>query len=112
MPFLSGGDQSRHFNKQYISIDGDSRDFWAEWELQKAIEFAKKGNMKAALGHLGKGLHSLQDKYAHRDSGYWILGSKRTSPWFDDWSDTINKEAAENTRKVTLDYLRRFKESF
>ena len=112
MPFLTGGDQSRHFNKQYVSIGSDSRDFWAEWELQKATEFAKKGNMEAALGHLGKGLHSLQDKYAHRDwdTGFW--GAEEHPGWYDDWSDNRNKAAAENTRKATLDYLRRFKESF
>jgi len=52
---------------------------WADIELDRATEFMKQGKCKVATEHLGKGLHSIQDKYAHRNwdtgflSGVYIL---------------------------------------
>ncbi|GBD99841.1 tRNA nuclease WapA precursor [bacterium BMS3Abin07] len=107
LPFGAGGDQSRHFDN--LKIIGDSRDSWAEWELQKAVAFAKKGNMKAALGHLGKGLHSLQDKYAHRGWDTGLLELIKHPEWYDDWHDPRNVEAARQTEIKSKEYLERFR---
>jgi len=55
----------------------------------------KGGNCKAAIGHLGKGLHSIQDKYAH-------------PAWYDDWNDPRNRNASQLTEIKTKKYLMRF----
>ena len=61
-----------------------------------------------AIGHLGKGLHSIQDKYAHRnwDTGFfeWSVHPK----WYDDWNDPRNKTASKLTEIKTKKYLMRF----
>lgn len=62
----------------------------------------KDGNIEAALGHLGKGLHSLQDKYAHKDWDTGVLGKERHPAWYDDWNDPRNKEAADDTGRTSL----------
>jgi RHS repeat-associated protein len=108
------GDQSRHFNQPYLfsSGIGDTRDYWANLEYQRAVEYMEEGNVRAALGHLGKGLHSLQDKFAHRDWDTGIIGTNRHPDWYDKWNDPRNKEAAENTTRASLNYLRSFMERF
>jgi len=112
LPWYFFGDQSRHFNQPYLfSKDiGDTRDYWANVEFQKAIRYWKKGKFKAALAHLGKGLHSLQDKYAHGDWDTGIIQVKSHPGYYDVWNDPRNKEAAEETIKSTIDYLKKFLE--
>jgi len=110
LPLL--GDQSRHFNQPYLFSKGigDTRDYWANVEFQRALKYAKEGNYEAALGHLGKGLHSLQDKYAHGDWDTGALGLAAHPPSYDDWNNPKNKEAAEATFKGTMEYLKKFME--
>jgi RHS repeat-associated protein len=57
LPLL--GDQSRHFNQPYLFSKGigDTRDYWANVEFQRALKYAKEGNYEAALGHLGVPSH-------------------------------------------------------
>ncbi|MBL7047939.1 MAG: hypothetical protein ISR96_00215 [Nitrospira sp.] len=104
MPLM--GDQTRHFNQGNGS--GDTRTQWADRELQRAVKFAKAGNCKAALGHLGKGLHSIQDTYAHRDWNTEFFGMTQHPEWYDTWSDSRNSEAAASTRQATDNYLKHF----
>lgn len=100
------GDQSRHFNEAH---DGtDTRDKWANIELKRAEEYEKAGDHKAALGHLGKGLHSLQDKYAHRDWDTGPAGAEAHPGWYDKWNDSRNSAAAEATERATKIYLDQF----
>jgi len=106
MPIL--GLQSRHFNQWPLNMKGDSRDYWAEIELRRAVDYYKKGNCKAAFGHLGKGLHSIQDKIAHGD---WDTGWHGFNPhpaWYDVWDDPRNSLARELTEQITKEYLIRF----
>ena len=55
-----GYDSGRHY--------GQSRDEWKAKELDNAVALWKQGKQNEAMEHLGSGLHSIQDKYAH--SGY------------------------------------------
>jgi RHS repeat-associated protein len=106
------GDQSRHFDQRNLLRNGvDSRDYWARVEFERAVESYKAGKLDEALGHLGKGLHSIQDKYAHRGWNTGVGGTIRHPAWFDDWHDPRNKDAAEATEKASKDYLRRFGEA-
>jgi hypothetical protein len=104
MPLV--GDQSRHFD----TVEGpiDSRDVWANKELIKAIKYWKEGKHKSALIHIGRGLHSLQDKYVHRDWDTGALGIKAHPSWYDKWNYSINNIASEKTRQESLKYLRLF----
>jgi hypothetical protein len=105
------GDQSRHFDQRNLfQKSKDSRDVWGSVELKKAIECQKKGEYEKALMHLGKGLHSIQDQYAHRDWNTGATGVIRHPTWYDDWTNPTNKQAAESTEKATKKYLQRFKE--
>ncbi len=108
------GDQSRHFNQPYLFDKnvGDTRDYWARVEFQGAVQYMKEGNADAALGHLGKGLHSLQDKFAHRDWDTGVVGWNEHPPWYDKWDNGKNSVAAEKTGTESLNYLKSFKEIF
>jgi len=106
------GSQDRHFNT--FKDDGrlheyyDSRLFHAENEYQAALELFRQGYEDKALGRLGKGLHSLQDYFAHRDWGPGPLGLNAHPSWYDDWDDLRNKCATEGTEEATKAYLKRF----
>jgi RHS repeat-associated protein len=102
------GLQSRHFNQWPLGRKGDSRDYWAEIELRRAVDYYKKGNCKAAFGHLGKGLHSVQDIIAHRDFDTGWHGIYRHPEWYDLWRDPRNESARELTERATKNYLIRF----
>jgi RHS repeat-associated protein len=101
------GLQSRHFNQLNYGMKGfsDSRDYWASIEMTTAVNYYKQGNCRAAYGHLGKGLHSLQDKSAHRDWNTGILGWEPHPSWYDDWNDPRNTLARELTVNSTKNYL-------
>jgi RHS repeat-associated protein len=103
MPML--GLQSRHFNQFIPKRYKDSRDYWAAVELRRAVEYYKEGKCEAALGHLGKGLHSIQDKFAHRDWSTGLFGVDPHPEWYDIWNDPRNKIARELTEKGTKHYL-------
>ena len=108
MPFL--GLQQRHFN-QLVPTQRpytDSRFYWAFKELQRAIDYLEKGNCEAAYGHLGKGLHSIQDFYAHRDWETGWSGMKRHPDWYDAWNDPRNNFARQQTENMTKSYLSLF----
>jgi hypothetical protein len=64
------GDWSRHFDRRaYQSTSGniDTRLYHARNEMELAVAYYKDGNHDLAFQHLGYGLHSLQDMYAHMD---------------------------------------------
>jgi RHS repeat-associated protein len=102
------GDQSRHFNLNPPNEYKDSRDFWAETELKNAIYLFKSGKECEAIRHLGYGLHSLQDKYAHRDWNTGPSGRKIHPPWYDDIYDSRNRQALYDTEQSTKEYLNKF----
>ena len=99
------GDQSRHFNE---GGSGDSRSSWAEAEFQRALGFYKAGKIDAAFGHLGRGLHSIQDTYAHRDWNTGCSGTNAHPDWYDSWNDPRNSAARTLTEQQSMEYLRRF----
>jgi len=78
---------------------------WSEIEMKRAIEFYKKGDCEAALGHLGKGLHSIQDMFAHRDWDPGFFGMDPHPPWYDVWDDPRNASFREQVERATNDYL-------
>jgi RHS repeat-associated protein len=97
--------RSRHF-KIPVSGPTDSRDAWAARELANAVSLWKAGNCSDAYDSLGRGLHSLQDKYAH---GNWDNENNPNTPhplWWDDWQRRPELHAA--VEQATKDYLRQF----
>jgi RHS repeat-associated protein len=104
------GLQSRHFNQPAYGMNGfsDSRDYWASTELQRAVNYYKAGNCRAASGHLGKGLHGIQDKIAHRDWDTKWYAADIHPPWYDIWHDPRNALARELTEKETRNYISLF----
>jgi RHS repeat-associated protein len=104
-PNISG--RSRHFD---IPLGGpDSRDDWARFELQQAIEAWKRGDCNEAYNALGRGLHSIQDKFAHgnwnnEDFPYWYHAWGGPS---DDWA-RADPSVQIAVRKATIDYLHQF----
>lgn len=101
------GLQSRHFNQLQPFMKGysDSRDYWADVELKRAVEYFKKGNCEAAFRHVGKGAHSIYDKFPHRDWDTGLLGINRHPDWYDSWSDPRNELAREQTEKAAKEYI-------
>jgi len=104
------GDQSRHFNQLKPFMNGftDSRDYWAARELGIAIQSYKNGNCDSALWHLGRGLHSIQDEYAHRNWDTGRYGVSQHPMWFDDWSDPRNSSARMLTEDASMQYIQEF----
>jgi RHS repeat-associated protein len=94
------GVPGRHFNT--ASGKNDSRDIFAFIELNSAIDKYKKGDKSGAMETLGRGLHSIQDKYAHMG---WIPIIVHP-PWYDDV--LLRPYTLENTRKATECYLNKF----
>jgi RHS repeat-associated protein len=104
------GTQSRHFNQLHPTMKGfcDSRDYWASLELDRAVNYYEGGNSRAAYGHLGKGLHSIQDKIAHRDWNTGLIGWDRHPNWYDDWDDPRNALNRSLTEAATKQYMELF----
>lgn len=102
------GDQSRHFNQFSRAGYNDSREYWAAVEFTSALREWENGNEDLALAHIGRGLHSIQDIYAHRDWDTGITGRNRHPDWYDDWDDSRNECAAQRTEQATMFYLREF----
>ena len=105
------GLQQRHFNQLQSNQRPytDSRLYWAYKELRRAVAYYQEGDCEAAYGHLGRGLHSLQDLYAHRD---WDTGWHGFDPhpgWYDDWSDSRNRSARQQTADRSIQYLNLFR---
>lgn len=101
------GDQSRHFNTHNSGCD--SREIWANRQFDLAVSLYKDGRTVLAISVLGRGLHSLQDKFAHRD---WDTGSLGFSPhpaWYDNVTDPRNAQALNSTENATKDYIINFK---
>jgi hypothetical protein len=103
------GLQSRHFDQKPFFSKEDSRITWSEKELQRAVEFYKKGDYDAASGHLGKGLHGIQDLFAHRDWDTGWLGWYAHPGWYDLWDDSRNALIRNEAEKATKDYLKRYR---
>ena len=104
------GEQSRHFNQLNPWMNGysDSRDYWAFLELMRAVKYYKQRNCRVAYGYLGRGLHSIQDKFAHRDWETGWHGLYEHPPWYDSWNDPKNQLARELTEIATKDYISQF----
>jgi RHS repeat-associated protein len=105
MPII--GNQSRHFNQSDPNYP-DTRILWAEIEFKKALEAQRLCDAEKALAHLGRGLHSLQDVFAHRDWDTGFCGWRRHPDWYDSWDDFRNGKARELTAQATKDYLHKF----
>lgn len=72
------------------------------------MDLFKQGKEKEALGRLGKGLHSLQDIFAHRNWDTGPLGTDVHPSWYDDWFDPKNATAAELTEEATKNYIKKY----
>lgn len=97
---LGIGVPGRHFDTAFGSVD--TRDLFAQLDLDLAINLYNKGEICNALNILGQGLHSVQDKIAH---GSWPFIFPHPS-WFD---DPIQRPAALNATEVlTKRYLLQF----
>ena len=59
------GDLERHMKR--TKGGKDSRNWWYDTEFTKALKFLNKTKCKEAAKAYGRGLHSLQDRSAHRD---------------------------------------------
>ena len=94
------GVQSRHFDTALGRID--SRDLFSDLDLKLAIKLHREGGFCESYATLGRGLHSVQDKYAHMA---WIPIIRHPS-WYDD--ATLRKDALSNTEKATKEYLQLF----
>jgi len=109
-PYGAGtGDSSRHFD--YDRGMGDSRLTHANEDMQRAINQWLQGDRDAALDTLGRGMHSLQDFYAHRDWDPSVPYGPdwRAHPnWYDDAHDPRNRDALENTHNATIAYMEEF----
>ena len=92
------GEQERHLNHPSFA-GGDSRDYWYNTEFATAVGLLKTADKEQnrircveAAQHFGLGLHSRQDKSAHRNwptGGDWS-GWIAHPAWWDDWYDEEN----------------------
>lgn len=75
-------------------------------EMDRAVEYKKSGNRQAAMESLGRGLHSVQDKYSHSVQGAgWpehIIGNP-------DRPESHPQEYAD-AEDASRDYIRQFQE--
>ncbi len=94
------GVPGRHFDTAHGKID--SRDLHAKFDLKRAIELYKDGNVCEAYKILGRGLHSVQDKLAHMG---WVPFVPHPL-WYDDASKRTNALLA--TEVATTKYLYQF----
>ncbi|MBI4454589.1 MAG: SMP-30/gluconolactonase/LRE family protein [Acidobacteria bacterium] len=97
--------RSRHFD---IPLGGaDSRDAWAALEMLNALEAWKRGDCYGAYRALGRGLHSIQDKYSHGNWDNEHHPFRYHGSELDDWSgrDAATRRAVE---RATDDYLQQF----
>lgn len=101
------GDQSRHFDKSPCA-DEDTRASWADREFENALEAYRSGDVDSALKHLGRGLHSVQDYFAHREWDTGPLGISRHPSAYDVWDDPSNADVRQQTEAATKAYLNNF----
>jgi hypothetical protein len=104
LPIL--GDQSRHFNQSKSACD--SRAIWAKRQFKAAVSLYQDGKITMAYIALGRGLHSIQDKYAHRDWDTGLLGVNIHPMWYDDVNDPRNRQELSDTRNESISYINRF----
>jgi RHS repeat-associated protein len=99
---IISGVPGRHFN---TSIPGsvDSRQIFAEKDLQIAVALYRQGRQEEALSILGRGLHGIQDIIAHGDWPFFL----RHPDWFD--SAEKRPEGLKQTGSATKEYLSRFR---
>ncbi len=107
-PWPPASNQSRHFNRFSTATYSDSRLYYASLEYKRAIELYNQGECEAAFGRLGKGLHSLQDYYAHHDWDPGFVGINPHPSWYDEWYDTRNNKAAIMTQIESIKYIKIF----
>ena len=103
------GDQSRHFNRSKSGCD--SRDVWANREFEAAVNLYRTGDAMSAFGALGRGLHSIQDKFAHHDWNTGPFGLRQHPSWFDNFTDPRNLQAQIDTETATKKYILRFRQA-
>ncbi len=95
------GVPGRHFDTSVGSVD--SRQLFAEKDLQTAVALYRNGKPEEALAILGRGLHSVQDIIAHGDRLFFLRHPE--------WVDSAEKrpEELKQTGTATREYLNRFK---
>ncbi|MEW6054853.1 MAG: RHS repeat-associated core domain-containing protein [Nitrospirota bacterium] len=98
------GVPGRHFNTSILSTV-DSRQIFAEKDLQTAVALYRQRQQQEALAILGRGLHGLQDIIAHGD---WPFIWPHPS-WFD--SAEERPAALKQTESRTKEYLNRFRDT-
>jgi RHS repeat-associated protein len=98
----SGG-RARHFD---IPLGGDdSRDAWAWTEMNNALNLWKTDRCKAYEA-LGRGLHSIQDKFAHGDWDNDHHPWKYHGDWMDNWQGRPDVHGpVERATKAYLQYF-------
>ncbi len=93
----------RHFDPlAWLPLRHDSRESYADYHLRLAVETGK-------IFHLGMGLHSLQDKYAHGLIPFQkdlLILRRCIGNWRDD--PKLNPKAYDETKAATCEYLKRF----
>ena len=94
------GVPGRHFNTAIGNVD--TRDVFADMDLKSSIDLYKNGEKCKAISRLGRGLHSIQDKYAHMG---WIPTIPHPA-WYDDAKFRVR--ALAHTREATYNYINRF----
>ena len=94
------GVPGRHFDTAHGSFD--SRDVHANYDMAEAIKLYNSGNPCGAYNILGRGLHSVQDKYAHMG---WVPLLPHPD-WYDDAG--IRRGSLSATEMATKSYLRQF----
>jgi len=77
---LPGVSSAHYLKGQQVSAEKLIRD-----EMFKAVEAGNRGDHVEALWHLGRALHTAQDKHAHHDQGinwlnHWVSGNDPDNP--------------------------------
>ena len=105
-------DQSRHFDRPLGGVD--SRDIHARTDLRAAVAIClnniegDRANAERAFRLVGRGLHSIQDRYAHRNWDVGPLGIRIHPLWYDNWDDSRNAAARVSTENGTRSHLNSF----
>lgn len=113
-PWSGRSGRSRHFN---FSAPGelDSRAHWANVEMGEAVVLWANGQCDQAWDALGRGLHSVQDPFAH---GSW---DNRSQPLFTHWGGegtligigwSVESDANVMTMAYDLSWLATFRAKY
>lgn len=114
------GNRSRHFNTWLIAGrpgpgQWDTRIEWLNKEMWDAAHDPTGAGSYWALQRLGRGLHSLQDRFSHvavgiqTGSNYGVAWRKHPTNWWgDNPYDSRNKTRRDQTERATKGVLKRY----